>query len=423
MSTPTDRYLVISADCHAGPPRAALRDYLDPPYRADLDDYVAASAQAGDLTFEDGMLEVGVDADLAAMHSQRARHAIASLCDSSLRFASLEDDGIVAEVIFPDVALENGPPFQEARDGEGRLIRRGTERYPYELQVAGARAYNRWLGEFCADAAGRRAGVAVLPRLEDVDAAVELLMEARELGLHGGFVLPLVGHGLPGYNHERYEPLWDAAVDLDLPVNCHAETGGPDDPFVYGSGVDSYALEATEIPFFARRPLWFLLWGGVLERRPTMRLVFTEQFADWIPAELHRLDELYDTPVFLSELRKTVTTRPSEVWARQCFVGATFMSRDEAAMRDAIGLDTIMWGSDFPHPESTWPHTRASLARTFAGVPPADVGVMVGANAARVYGFSIDELRPVADRIGPTHDDLAAEPAELPADYIGMGFR
>jgi hypothetical protein len=75
VSTPTDRYLVISADCHAGPPRAALRDYLDPPYRADLDDYVAASAQAGGLTFEDGMLEAGVDADLAAMHSQRAQHA------------------------------------------------------------------------------------------------------------------------------------------------------------------------------------------------------------------------------------------------------------------------------------------------------------------------------------------------------------
>ena len=250
------------------------------------------------------------------------------------------------------------------------------------------------------------------------------LVEARELGLQGGFVLPLVGHGLPGYNHARFEPLWAVAADLDMPVNCHAETGGPDDPFVYGSGIDSYALEATEIPFFARRPLWFLLWGGVLERHPTLKLVFTEQMADWVPDQLRQLDDLYDTPIFLSELRKTLVTRPSACWARQCFVGATFMSPAEAGLRHQIGVDKMMWGSDFPHPEGTWPYTRKSLRRTFAGVPHADAAAMLGENAAHVYGFALDALRPIADRIGPTRDELSvASDDAVPADYVGMGFR
>jgi predicted TIM-barrel fold metal-dependent hydrolase len=425
MRMPSDHYTVISADCHAGPPRAQLRHHFDPQHRDAFDEFCASSAPvaaSADEAFEAALQEVGVDREVAASHAARAARALQALSDSEVRLSSLADEGIVAEVVFPDASLDNAPPFQGPVEGTGHLIKRGRERYPFELQLAGARAHNRWLAEFCAEAPGRRAGVAVVPRLEEVDAVVDLLVEAHGLGLSGGFVLPLVGHGLPGYNHERYERLWSTAADLGMPVNCHAETGGPDDPHVYGAGLDSYALEVTEIPFFARRPLWFLLWGGVLERHPDLRVAFTEQMADWVPAQLRELEQTYDM-VFLGELRKTLHTRPRECWARQCSIGATFMSPLEAELRHEIGVDTIMWGSDFPHPEGTWPYTHESLQRTFGDIPEHETRAMLGENAARVYGFDLDALQPIAAAVGPAPDDLKGWDGLVPADNVGMGFR
>jgi predicted TIM-barrel fold metal-dependent hydrolase len=421
---PDDRYTVISADGHAGPPLAQLRDYFDPGHRAAFDDYrkVTERGAGGTEAFEAALAEVGVEADEAAKHAARASRAMQALSDSPTRLSCLEEEGIVAEVIFPDASIDNAPPFQGPSDGEGHLIKRGRERYPYELQVAGARAYNRWLADFCGEARGRRAGAAVIPRIDDVDAVVKLVVEAKDLGLTGGIVLPLLGHGLPGYNHPRYEPLWATAEDLGMVVNCHADTGGPDDPHVYGHDLDSYALELVEIPFFGRRPLWFLLWGGVFERHPRLQVVFTEQMADWIPAQLRELEQIYDM-AFLGELRKQLPTRPTECWQRQCHVGATFMSPLEATMRDAIGVDLIMWGADFPHPEGTWPYTRESLQRTFAGVPADDARRMLGENAARVYGFDLGGIDSIAATVGPSVSELERWDGEVPADNLGMGFR
>ena len=420
-----DRYLVISADGHAGPPLEQLTEHFDPEHREAFADYRRATErphQDPAAAFEAALTEVGVEAATAAAHAERAARAMAALSDSATRLECLEDEGIVAEVIFPDASIDNAPPFQGPSDGEGHLIKRGRGRYPYELQVAGARAYNRWFAQFCAAAPGRRAGVAVIPRVDDVDAVVELVVEAHELGLTGGFALPLVGHGLPGYNHPRYEPLWAVAEDLGMVVNCHADTGGPDDPLVYGHDLDSYALELVEIPFFARRPLWFLLWGGVLERHPALQVAFTEQMADWVPSQLRELEQIYDM-AFLGELRKQLPTRPTECWRRQCHVGATFMSPLEAGMRTEIGVDVIMWGADFPHPEGTWPYTRESLQRTFAGVPAPDARAMLGANAAALYGFDLDELAPLAAAVGPDVAQLESWDGLVPADNVGMGFR
>ena len=98
--------------------------------------------------------------------------------------------------------------------------------------------------------------------------------------------------------------------------------------------------------------------------------------------------------------------KPSEYWERQCYVAASFMGPDESAIRHEIGLEKLMWGADYPHVEGTWPRTRKSLARCFRGIPADEVRAILTDNPARLYGFDVDALQPVADRVCPTLQEL-----------------
>jgi hypothetical protein len=115
-----------------------------------------------------------------------------------------------------------------------------------------------------------------------------------------------------------------------------------------------------------------------------------------------------------------LSLKPSEYWARQCQVGSSFIRRHEVAMREQVGVDRIMWGSDFPHLEGCWPYSRTHLRMSFAGVPEDEVRRMVGANAADVYGFDWQLLERLADQHGPTpaevDDPLPAE--DIPDDAL-----
>ena len=91
-----------------------------------------------------------------------------------------------------------------------------------------------------------------------------------------------------------------------------------------------------------------------------------------------------------------LSLRPSEYWARQCHVGSSFMRPAEAAIRHAVGVDKIMWGSDYPHKESSYPFSNEALRLSFAGIGPAEVQEMIGGNAARLFGFDLEALSEVA---------------------------
>jgi hypothetical protein len=119
--------------------------------------------------------------------------------------------------------------------------------------------------------------------------------------------------------------------------------------------------------------------------------------------------------IFGADVMSRLSLRPSEYFARQCHVGASFVRPHEVAMRHAVGVDKIMWGNDFPHLEGCWPYSREHLRLSFAGVDPAEVAAMVGGNAARVYGFDLDALAPVAARIGPRVEEVAVP---LPVEDI-----
>jgi predicted TIM-barrel fold metal-dependent hydrolase len=162
---------------------------------------------------------------------------------------------------------------------------------------------------------------------------------------------------------------------------------------------------ATETTFLSTRPLTLLIWGGVFERHPDLTFVITESKADWVPSRLAFLDGVYEDKLF-AHVKETVKHKPSEYWNRQCYVAASFMARDEALMRHKIGLDRLMWGADYPHYEGTWPHTDRWLKETFGGLPTPEVKAILAENAARVFGFDLDELSTYAEAVGPSIEEL-----------------
>jgi len=388
------RYTFISSDCHAAPKMPDYRPYVAAAHRESFDDWLAESQRqaaearrnriGGNLFDEDYIEEAEKNDAFAASHMD-------GLWSHETRVNDLEADGVVAEVIFP-----NGIPFTPLRGGEvGR-----------EARLEGTRAYNRWLSDFCQQAPGRRGGIAVLD-LHDIDAAVTEIRSAREAGLFAGVLLPPAGEPVaraPHYNHPRYEPIWTVCEELGMPVNLHGGAS-PD----YGEFPGSLGAFLTEVTFWAHRPFWFMLWGGVLERHPGLRLMVSEQTVDWIPSTLEFMDYLYKGPLF-AQVRRELSLKPSDYFARQCWAGASFMTRLECEMREGIGVDRIMFGTDYPHVEGTWPNTAARLRHTFGGLPEAEVAAMLGGNAAEAYGFDLEKLSPVADQVGPEVSTLLAGP-------------
>jgi predicted TIM-barrel fold metal-dependent hydrolase len=396
-----DNYVVISADCHGGGNIGDYRPYLDSRYHDAFDAWAA--------TFENPFDDLDGD--------EGGRN-----WDSARRLRELEADGIVGEVLFPNTV----PPFfpkvslvhQPPGAGAGDLERRW----------AGLRAHNRWLADFCADARGRRAGICQI-MLHDVEGSVAEIRWAAEHGLTGGVLLPGAppGSGIPPLYAPDYEPIWSVCEELGLPVNHHSGSAAPD----YGDYPVAQAMFLLEVTWWAHRTLWHLVFSGVMERHPDLQFVFTEQGTAWLPEELRRLDYYHgrlsgargaeaSQEAKFGESAPELSLTPSEYWARQCHVGASFIRRPEVELRHDVGVDRIMWGSDFPHLEGCWPYSRQHLRHAFAGVPEDEVRAMVGANAARVYGFDLDLLAPLAAEFGPAPAEVAEPlaPEEIPDDAL-----
>lgn len=384
--TGLDRYVVVSADCHGGGDVDDYRDYLERRYLDDFDAWRATyEVPFGDLE--------GPDASRNWDHDRRLRE--------------LEADGVVAEVIFPNTV----PPFYP----KASLVEQPPSPTAGDLErrAAGLRAHNRWLADFCAAAPGRRAGIAQI-MLHDVDAAVAEIRWARDAGLTGGILLPGAppGSGLPPLYASDYEPIWRACAELGMPVNHHSGSAVP----VMGDEPIDKVIFMLEVTWWAHRALWHLVFGGVLERHPDLQLVFTEQGTAWIPETLQTLDYFFDRMGGATGSQEAewgldvvgkLSLRPSEYWARQCHVGASFLRPAEVPLRGAIGVDRVMWGNDYPHKEASFPYSHEALRLAFGDVEPGEVQAMLGANAAQLYGLDLMALAPVAARSGPTVAEVA----------------
>lgn len=402
-----NRFTVISSDCHAGLPPEGYRDYLDPQYRDVFDQALPIQKSMTDKAEEVFLLKEIND----EWRAGRER-SLSGAWDYEQRLGVLDGDGIAGEIVFPDgVTEQNAPPF-----GAGLLL--PTKNIVPDLQWAGARAHNRWLSELCAHNPARHFGVGVCPLLWDIDRAVEEARFAADNGI-GGLLIPAMTGDFEGYHHSRYHPFWGACEDLGLVVCFHSGPGplenffGPDFPMEeQDERPGAVGVYVSEVFFWTYRPLIFMLWGGVFEHYPKLRASVTETGQGWLlPPLLRMLDHHYHDTHFsakLGDYRSHLSMSPVEYFRRNCAVGASCMPRADAEIRHEMGMDQIMWGSDYPHPEGTWPNTAPQMLETFRGLPEDDIAAMLGGNAIAFYGLDAAALTKEAERVGPLRADFAA---------------
>jgi predicted TIM-barrel fold metal-dependent hydrolase len=425
-------YVVVSADAHAAPDDLdEFLSYVDPAHRAAVAELGDQSATA--ITMfggsDQGVVDdpdpvratalrrlAGMGVDTVAAKDWFARYSTDWVIPGDgggRRLAVLEEQGIHAEVTYPGPVLAGG--MSPAMNGGAHS---NTD---LDLVWPALHAYNRWLVDFCGKARGRRAGVIPID-LHDVDRAIEEVIWARASGLFGGVMLPAmsVKAGLPGYSDDRYEPFWSACEDNEMVVNLHTGASGvaTDARELYDRKRGGF-LGLYEVFVFTRRPLWFLIFGGVFDRHPRLNVVVAENGVQWLPSLVRDMESFFDTHGG-APVRSYLSLRPSDYVERHVFLAGSLMKRYEAEMRDEIGVDKLMWGADYPHLEGAAPVHRETLRHVFGGMPESDVRRILGANACRVWnGFDGDLLQAVADRVGPTVADLATP---LALEDIGKTF-
>jgi predicted TIM-barrel fold metal-dependent hydrolase len=408
-----DRYMIVSIDSHVSPLFDQLRQYCPQQY---LEQWDAWAAMWLDLWGDEqnwygtrspianrwGKAFTDVVRDRTGELVERAG---AGIYDPGARLRDMDADGIVAEALYHTAFTREVLPFQ------GGTVPGDDSR---EIEAVGLRMYNRWLADFVSAAPDRFIGAAYLP-IWDIEASIAEVRFARDHGLKC-LNFPAPHRSFPGYNDPVYEPFWAACADADIPLTTH---GGAGDMPDY-TGKESWALYCSDLFYYSRRGFMYMVWAGVFERYPSLKLVFTEQRSSWVAEALADFDSIYFSNY--QDLSELIPRPPSEYFHENCWLGVSFMSRFEAEQRHELGVDRLMWGSDYPHFEGTWGYTDLSLRNTFSGLPTVEVAAMLGENAVRCYGLDRAALRKIADRVGPSAAVIATPIEDVP-EVPGMAFR
>ena len=236
----------------------------------------------------------------------------------------------------------------------------------------------------------------------------------REHGIFGGVMLPAmqVTSKLPGYADDYYEPFWSACEEHGMVVNLHTGASGTatDAKFLYDQAHGGM-LGLYEVFVFTRRPLWFMIFGGVFDRHPDLKVVVTENGVQWLPSLIRDMESFFDTHGG-APVRNYLRCVPRDYFEKHVWMGGSLMKRYEAEMRHEIGIDKLMWGADYPHLEGAAPVHREILRYIFGGMPEDDVRKMLGRTPSTSGVSTATLLQAVADRVGPTVADVA-EPLAL----------
>ena len=385
----TDRYVVISADTHAG---ADLLDYK-PYLPARLHDEFDAWAGSYLSPFD----------DLIIATAKRN-------WDSEFRIAEMDGDGVSGELLFPNTV----PPFFPTSPNITISLPRTQDEF--DKRWAGVQAHNRWQIDFVAQAPQRRRGlIQIFPN--DIELAMkEIRWGAERRDVFGGVLVPAVSPGdevVAPLFHTRYQPLWALCHDLDLTVVQHSGAGSPIMPMDQPA---SNPVLITEMASWAQRTLGHLILAGVFERYPNLRFVPTEQGTYWVRMQVATLDAMVPTMkksadnrtygIFGGSSVDELTLQPSEYVKRNVYFGASGLSPYEGDMIRFMGAEHIMWGSDYPHEEGTCPDSKVAIQWALHDQPIENTRQILAGNAGRLYGFDLDALAPIAERIGPKVEDV-----------------
>ena len=293
--------------------------------------------------------------------------------DVDLRLKDQVEDGVSAEVIYP-----NGI-FEAFSSPEPR----------YQLAVCSL--YNDYYWDVFSSHSDVCIPSATIPVI-DVDAAVAEVKRIAAMG-YRSLSVP-VNYAATPYNMPVYEPLWATVAELGLPLSFHVFTTSdsvPDEKSrryltkeeTHGRDMVGMVLGMAE----AMAPLTALTAAGVFDRYPDLRIVLVECGIGWLAWALYAMDDVYKARHMWQY--PNLDKMPSEYFKTNGFI--TF-GDDPIGLNnlDYTGVDGLMWGSDYPHDEGTFPHSREVIERTFSGISQEDKEKIVGRNAARLYGINLN---------------------------------
>jgi predicted TIM-barrel fold metal-dependent hydrolase len=291
--------------------------------------------------------------------------------DPAQHLQDMQLDGVAGEVLYPSQGLF----YFKVADTQ--------------LMSAIFRAYNDWLAEFCRTDPERLKGIAMI-NLDDVQDGIKELERTAKMGFAGAMITeyPLEDRR---YDQPEYEPFWAAAQSLDMPLSLHTATRRQGK--IRGAGertLRDASSRATKV-FYPATSMCDMIFAGVFERYPKLKLAIVEFELAWVPHLLSNMDYTYRERHEEAFYRFKDGWRPSDFVHRNVFLS---FQEDEVGirLRDIIGVDNMMWGSDYPHSESTFPQSRQILAQILAGVPEDECAKIVGGNTARLYHFDMARI-------------------------------
>ena len=252
------------------------------------------------------------------------------------------------------------------------------------------RTYNDWLAEFCNSYPERLKGIAMI-NVDDVGVAVSEIERCANMGLAGAMV-PSYLPWAESYALPKYEPFWAAAQDLRMPISLHAATNRParGQPEKFGDPRDPRPAHRVNRDHWVRDVLADIIFDGLFERYPNLRVGAVENELSWAPHFLDRMDFTYRNQDFDQQWHRFKGDAiPSDYFHQN-----VFMSFQEDAMgirdRQIIGVDNLMWGSDYPHIVSTFPRSRQILEEVLKDCTDEEKAKIAGENVAKLY--NIDEF-------------------------------
>ena len=371
------QYNVIDADGHILEPLDLWDKYMDPQFRNRAPRLVIDNETGKEKLSVEGQL-LGSKQGMGGIGGVGARQGEVKAAemkynegrpggfDPHKRIPDMDLDGIDAAFLYPSMGLFAGAVHDPALAG------------------ALCRAYNRWLADYCKPYPDRLFGVAMLPMQSVEHAIAEMKFARKELGFKAAFIRPNP-YNNKMINHPDYEPFWAAAEGVDMAIGFH-EGGSSGMPTV---GIDRFDGRAAQHIISHTMEMMLaclaVIWGGVCEKHPKVRIGFLESGGGWIAPWLDRMDRHFDDQGFNDS---GLTTRPSELFKRNCWISFEPVEGSLNVLADYIGPNKIMWATDYPHRDGFFPGAPDMVRERLKGTSPATQHGVLAGGAMGFYGLN-----------------------------------
>jgi uncharacterized protein len=361
---------IISADSHITEPPNTYTDRIDHKYK-DTAPHMIHDQKLGDVFIvKDFPRPINVALAAAAGKDASELRTIGAKFeemhrggwDPNARMADQDRDGVAAEVIYPTV----GMVLCNHRD--------------FDYKKACFDAYNLWISDYCSAHPDRLIGCGQTA-MRSVEEGIADLRKMKDLGLKG--VMMPGNPALEDYDSPIYAPFYEAAIDLQMPLSFHILTSGSDNFQTRGPKLNSF----MSIIRGCQDIIGTFVLGGVFERHPKLKVICVEADAGWVPHYMYRMDHAYDRHRYWLPAG-TLSKMPSEYFRENVY---TTFQDDHVAfqVRDLCNIKRLMWASDFPHSDSTWPWSQDVISKHTVGMTADEKNLVLHDNVAELYHLSI----------------------------------